>query len=363
MLRYLLEKEFKRIRRDKFMPKLIFFIPIMQLIILPFAANFEMRNINLSVVDYDQSEMSTRLIHKITSSDYFILTDVSDQYSQALERIEDNTADVILEIPEHFERDLQKVGGVEVFIAANAVDGTKGGLATSYLNSILQDFNATEGCISVGPGRTIASTALFNPHLSYKAYMVPGIMAFLLTIICGFLPALSLVREKEEGTIEQMNVTPISKYVFLLSKLLPFWIIGFILLSLAIIVSYLVYGLLPVGSPLLIFLFAAVHVFTFTSFGLMVSSVSITQQQTMLTTFFFMILFILLSGLFTPISSMPEWAQRITLFNPVRYIIEVLRMVYLKGSCLTDLLPHLLKMCGFAVSFHLLALLLYKKTN
>ena len=363
MLRYLLEKEFKRIRRDKFMPKLIFIIPILQLMILPFAANFEMRNINLSVVDRDRSETSVRLIHKILSSSYFRLTDVSEQYKDALTSVEDNTSDVILEIPEHFERDLQKEGRVEVLIAANAVNGTKGGLATSYLNAILQDFNADEGYVPTEKMRGITSVSLFNPHLSYKVYMVPGIMVFLLTIICGFLPTLNLVREKEEGTIEQMNVTPVSKYVFLLSKLLPFWIIGFVLLTIAILVGYLVYGLVPVGSYGIIYLFAAVYLIIFTSFGLIVSCISSTQQQAMLTTFFFMILFILLSGLFTPITSMPEWAQQITIFNPVRYFIEVMRMVYMKGSTLADVAPHFMITCFFAFFFNLMAVVLYRKKN
>ena len=363
MLRYLLEKEFKRIRRDKFMPKLIFIIPILQLIILPFAANFEMRNINLSVVDHDRSQTSACLIHKILSSDYFRLTDASEKYADALATVEDNSSDVILEIPASFEKDLQCHGAAEVLLAANAVNGTKGGLAVSYLTSILQDFNREQGFIPSESQRGIQSVALFNPHLSYKVYMLPGIMVFLLTVICGFLPTLSLVREKEEGTIEQMNVSPVPKYVFLLSKLLPFWIIGFILLTLAIGVGYVVYGLVPVGSYGIIYLFAAVYLLIFTSFGLMVSCVSSTQQQAMLTTFFFMIIFILLSGLFTPVTSMPEWAQRITVFNPVRYFIEVMRMVYMKGSSLADLAPHFGMTCFFAVLFNLLAMWCYRKKN
>ena len=362
MLRYLLEKEFKRIRRDKFMPRLIFVIPILQLIVLPFAANFEMRNINLSVVDRDRSETSVHLIHKILSSDYFCLTDASEKYTDALSSIEDNSADVILEIPERFEHDLQKEGGAEVLIAANAVNGTKGGLATSYLTSILHDFNTEEG-YSPLPMRGIQSVSLFNPHLSYNLYMVPGIMVFLLTVICGFLPTLNLVREKEEGTIEQMNVTPVPKYIFILSKLLPFWIIGFVLLTIAIAVGYIVYGLAPAGSYGIIYLFAVIYLVTFTSFGLMISCVSSTQMQAMLTTFFFMIIFVLLSGLFTPITSMPEWAQQITVFNPVRYFIEVMRMVYMKGSTLSDLAPHFIVTCIFAVAFHLMAVIFYRKKS
>lgn len=185
MLRYLLEKEFKQIRRDRFMPKIIFIIPIMQLIILPFAANFEMRNINLSIVDNDHSVTSMQLVDKVLSSGYFRLTDRSDRYDEALTSVESNESDIILEIPSDFERDLGKEGRADVMIAANAVNGTKGGLGSSYLSSIIQDFNREKGFASMGSGRGVASINLFNPHLSYKIYMVPGIMVFLLTIVGG----------------------------------------------------------------------------------------------------------------------------------------------------------------------------------
>ena len=235
MLRYLLEKEFKQIRRDRFMPKIIFIIPIMQLIILPFAANFEMRNINLSIVDNDHSVTSTQLVDKVLSSGYFRLTDRSDRYDEALTSVESNESDIILEIPSDFERDLGKEGRADVMIAANAVNGTKGGLGSSYLSSIIQDFNREKGFASMGSGRGVASIHLFNPHLSYKIYMVPGIMVFLLTIIGGSISALNIVSEKEKGTIEQINVSPVPKSLFLLSKLIPFWVIGFVLLTVAIL--------------------------------------------------------------------------------------------------------------------------------
>ena len=343
MLRYLLEKEFKQIRRDRFMPKIIFIIPIMQLIILPFAANFEMRNINLSIVDNDHSVTSMQLVDKVLSSGYFRLTDRSDRYDEALTSVESNESDIILEIPSDFERDLGKEGRADVMIAANAVNGTKGGLGSSYLSSIIQDFNREKGFASMGSGRGVASINLFNPHLSYKIYMVPGIMVFLLTIIGGSISALNIVSEKEKGTIEQINVSPVPKSLFLLSKLIPFWVIGFVLLTVAILIAWLIYGLVPEGSFGVIYLFAAVYLIAFTGFGLAISSFSSTQQQAMLTAFFFLIIFALLSGLFTPISSMPEWAQKITLANPVRYFVEVMRMVYLKGSGFADLLANLIE--------------------
>ncbi|RHR40247.1 MULTISPECIES: ABC transporter permease [Parabacteroides] len=360
-LRYLLEKEFKQIKRDRFLPRIIFLVPLMQLIILPFAANFEMRNINLGVIDNDHSVLSAQLVEKVVASGYFRLTNVSDSYDQGITSIESNESDLLLEIPVNFEQQLGREGAVEVLIAANAVNGTKGGMGSSYLSQIIQDFNQEKGFTSGLRSGGIRSTSLFNPHLNYKNYMVPGIMVFLLTIIGGFLSALNIVSEKEKGTIEQINVTPVPKTLFLLSKLIPFWVIGFILLTIGVIVAWIVYGLLPVGNIGIIYLFAAVYLIAFTGLGLAISSISSTQQQAMFTAFFFLIIFALLSGLFTPISSMPHWAQQITLFNPVRYFVEVMRMVYLKGSQFADLTGHFVVVCLFALFFNVLAVASYRK--
>lgn len=360
MLRYLLEKEFKQIRRDRVLPRMIFLLPVFQLIILPFAANFEMRNINLGVVDHDRSAASRELTEKVLSSGYFRLSGLPASYEDALLLVEDNTADIVMEIPSGFEKDLRREKEVKILVAANAVNGTKGGMGSAYLSGIIRQFN--EGGQSVSPALSrVVPAYLFNPHLNYKIYMVPGILVFLITIISGTLTALNIVSEKERGTIEQINVTPIPKALFLLSKLIPFWIIGFILLTVGMLVTWIVYGLLPAGSIGVIYLFSAVYLVAFTGFGLAISSVSSNRQQAMYTAFFFMIVFALLSGLFTPISSMPEWAQTFTLFNPVRYFVEVMRMVYLKGSVLSDLSGHFFAVFLFAVFFNVLAVLSYRK--
>jgi ABC-2 type transport system permease protein len=361
---YLLEKEFKQILRDRFLPKIIFIIPVLQLLILPFAADFEMRNINLAVIDRDHSTSSTRLTEKILSSGYFRLTDVFARYNEGLASIEDDESDMLLEIPSGFERLLERGEKTGVHIAVNAVNGTKGGLGSSYLNAILTEFYSERANLPAtvaSPTEAVAYTYLFNPHLNYKNYMVPGIIVFLLTLIGGFLPALNIVSEKEKGSIEQINVTPLPKALFLLSKLIPFWIIGFILLTLSAGIAWLVYGLTPMGSLGVIYLFAAVYLIAFTGLGLAISSISSNQQQAMFTAFFFMIIFALMSGLFTPISSMPEWAERMTRFNPVRYFVEVMRMVYLKGSGLDELKSHFFAVCLFAVAFNALAVTGYRK--
>jgi len=199
MLKYLLEKEFKQIRRDRFLPRIIFLLPVIQLVVLPFAANFEMRNINLSIVDNDHTVLSRQLTDKVFSSGYFRLADVSPRYDEALASIESNAADIILEIPSRFEERLGREGTAELLIAANAVNGTKGGIGSSYLASIIQDFNREKSLLPVSAGEGgIRVTNLFNPHLNYKNYMVPGIMAFLLTLIGGFLSSLHILSRKKK---------------------------------------------------------------------------------------------------------------------------------------------------------------------
>lgn len=354
MLKYLLEKEFKQIVRDRFIPKLIFIVPVLQLLILPFAANFEMKNINLAVVDHDRTQLTRQLTEKIVSSGYFNLMGMYPSYQEALASVEANVSDLILEFPVDFTRQLGTGHPSDVLIAANAVNGTKGGLGSSYLSTILAGENVDTG---------VRVIHYFNPHFSYKSYMVPGIIAFLLAIVVGFVSALNIVREKEIGTIEQINVTPVSKSIFVLSKLIPFWIIGYLLLSISIFIAWLVYGLYPLGGFGMIYLFAGIFLIICTGFGLTISSVSSTQQQSVLTAFFILIIFVLLSGLFTPISSMPEWAQTFTRFNPVRYFVEVMRMVYLKGSTWIDLWPSFVILSLFAVVFNSLALWCYRKSS
>ena len=163
--------------------------------------------------------------------------------------------------------------------------------------------------------------------------MIPALMGMLLTLICGFLPALNVVSEKEVGTIEQINVTPVPKFTFILAKLLPYWITGFIVLTLCFLLAWLLYGITPVGHFIVIYFLAILFVFVMSGFGLVISNYSATMQQSMFVMFFFMLILMLMSGLFTPVSSMPEWAQVITYFNPLKYFMEGMRMVYL-NCCL-----------------------------
>jgi ABC-2 type transport system permease protein len=193
--------------------------------------------------------------------------------------------------------------------------------------------------------------------------MVPGILVILLTMVGTNLAAVNIVKEKEIGTIEQINVTPIKKYHFILGKLMPFWIMGLVVLTIGLTIAALAYGIIPAGSFLTIYVFAAIYLFAVLGLGLLISTYSVNQQQAMLLSFFLMMIFILLGGLYTSIDSMPEWAKWITRFNPVSYFIEVMRMVVLKGSSLADIKYHLFAMLGFAVVFNSWAIISYRKRS
>lgn len=366
MLRYLLEKEFKQLVRNSFLPRLILFMPCMVMLILPWAASMEVNNINLCIVDSDRSPLAARLAQKAASSAYFRLVDVQSSYERAMEGIESGRTDMILEIPDGFESDLFREGGSRVLISANAVNGTKGGLGSSYLSAIVNGFAAevrseTGGGAS-GPAIEIVPRNLFNPTMNYKLFMVPALMVMLLTLICGFLPALNVVGEKEAGTIEQINVTPVGKFQFIIAKLIPYWLIGFLVLTICFALARLIYGIAPAGSLLTVYIGAILFVLAVSGFGLVISNYSGTMQQAMFVMYFFLIVLILMSGLFTPVSSMPGWARTITTINPLKYFIQVMRLVYLKGSTISDLLPQFAALGGFALALNTWAVLSYRKS-
>jgi ABC-2 type transport system permease protein len=369
-IKFLLQKEFRQIFRDPAILRLILIMPVIQLMVLPWAADYEVRHIKLAVVDQDHSEYSRQLINKITASGYFNLEANTASYDQALQQIENDKADLVLQIPVHFEKDLIKENEAKLFMAINAINGVKASLGGAYLRTIIQDYNRevrTEWIqlprFSPETQIEIASSNWYNPLMNYKYFMVPGILVILLTMVGTNLTAINIVKEKEIGTIEQINVTPVKKYHFILGKLIPFWIMGFVVLTIGLLIARLFYGIVPLGSFITIYVFSAIYLLAVLGLGLLISTYSATQQQAMLLSFFLMMIFILLGGLYTSIDSMPEWAKWITRFNPVSYFIEVMRMVVLKGSSLADIKYHLLKMVGFAIFFNAWAVFSYKKRS
>jgi len=372
MLSFLLQKEFRQIFRDKTILAMMFFAPTMQLIILPFAANFEVKNVQVAYVDHDHSSYSRQLAAKIASSGYFRLTGRPGSYKEGLEMIEYGTADLVVEIPAGFEKNLVREGRQKVNVSVDAINGTKASLGGAYLVSVLADFNSAldvnvkaAGAASLIPSPEISVAGInwYNPRAEYKYYMVPGILVLLLTMIGGFITALNIVREKEIGTIEQINVTPIQKWQFILGKLIPFWVVGMIVFTIGLTVMYLIYGIFPKGNLLVLYAFAAVYLVALLGLGLLISTFAETQLQAMFIAFFFMMIFMLMSGFFTSTDSMPGWARVISNFTPVTHFIKVVRLIVLKGSPFTAIRAELGYLALFAVALNGLAILNYKKTS
>lgn len=369
-LKILLEKEFRQIFRNPAILRLIFIMPVVQLLVLPLAADYEVQDINIAVVDQDHSSYSRKLTDKISASTYFNLVTYTNSYDEAIREVEKDNADVVLQIPASFEKDLVKEDEAQLFMALNAINGVKANLGGVYLRSIINDFNGEVRLEWIqlprfNPQPTIAISSInwFNPLLNYQFFMVPGILVILVTMVGAFLAALNIVKEKEIGTIEQINVTPIRKHQFILGKLIPFWVLGLVVLSIGLLLARIFYGIIPEGSLLTVYLFAVVYLLAVLGLGLLISTYTETQQQAMLISFFVMMIFILLGGLYTSIDSMPMWAQIFTKFNPVTYFIEVMRMVVLKGSGLYDIRYHLLIVTGFGIFFNTWAVINYKKRS
>jgi ABC-2 type transport system permease protein len=256
----------------------------------------------------------------------------------------------------------------EVMLSVNAINGAKANIGSGYLATIIRNYNQEirirnfpVSKLSPEPVIESENRFWFNATMNYQRFMVPGILVILVTMVGSIVAAMNIVREKEMGTMEQINVTPIPKYVFILGKLIPFWIMGQVVLILGMLVARVVYGVVPEGNPALIFLFSSVYLLAVLGLGLLISTTAQTQQQAMLVAFFLMMVFILLGGLYTSIDSMPMWAQWITRFNPVTYFIEVMRMVVMKGSSLRDIAPHLGITALFAVVLNGWAVLNYRK--
>lgn len=368
---YIIQKEFKQIFRNKGMLPIIFVLPLLQLIILSNAATFEVKNIKFGYIDNDHSSTSRALLERFDASTYFdVLTDFPSEKLASSEMLKGNV-DVVLEIPHYFERDLQKEKHTNLGVTINAIDGAAAGVENVYLTQIIQRFNKQlkVDLFQVSDKQiqpiSIETIPLFwyNETLNYKTFMVPGILVLLVTMITLFLSGMNIVREKEIGTLEQINVTPIKKSQFIIGKLFPFWVIGMGILTVGLIIAKLIFSVPIVGSLLLMYFYTSIYILVVLGIGLFISNFTETQQQAMFIAWFFMVIFILMSGLFTPIESMPKWAQILTEFNPIKYFVEVMRMVMLKGSSFIDILPQLLKTLIYALVMNGLAVWSYKKTT
>ena len=354
----LLRKEIVLMRHNPIIPKMIVALPVMALLIIPLVATFDVKDVGVAVVDNDHSQLSRRMIADMDASGELSVIATVNTHEEAMDLIEKDKADVILSIPPHFSRDIS-----ELDVEANGVNATKGMLGMQY---VVNSVASTLRTVNIEEGKNVAGSMAsvlyrFNPTLNFKHYMIPVLMVFLIIMICGFLPALNLVSEKETGTIEAMNVTPVSRTVFVLSKLIPFWVTGILVITIGILIGFLVYGVAPAGNIACIYLASILLSLVMSGLGVTIANKSATMLQTIFVMFAFIIIFQLMGGLFTPIGSMPEWAQYITYAVPPRFFNEIMRSIYLKGTSMFELRSQFLWLAAYAVLAISCAALTYKK--
>ena len=344
-LKYLIQKEFLQIRRNAFLPRLIILFPIVIMCVMPWVMQMEVKNIVVDVVDIDHTVESQRLGGKIAASNYFIFCGQKATYAEAMKDIETGRADVILEIRDG-----------KYLIAANAVNGTKGAMGSAYLSEVLRVKNSSFLTLN-------SQLTLYNSSQNYKLFMIPALFAIVMMLMTGFLPTLNIVGEKEAGTIEQINVTPVSKWSFILAKLIPYWLIALFVITVCLLLAWLVYGLTPAGPLWLIYVLAMLLALFFSSFGLIISNYSDTMQQAMFVMWFFVVTLMLLSGLFTPTRSMPQWAYMTTYINPMHYFIDAIRTVFIRGGGFQHIAHQLFALLAIGILMAAWAVQSYKKNS
>ncbi len=359
-LKYLIQKEFIQIRRNAFLPRLIVMFPIMIMCVMPWVMSMEVKNIKVAVVDNDRSTLSQQLVHSIEASNYFVFKGQVPTYRSALQQMEKSQVDVVMVIPQDYSKDVALGHQPQVLIAANAVNGTKGAMGGNYLTQIVtQHVNPDIASMQ----SRISTLFLYNKHLNFKLFMIPALFAIVMMLMTGFLPALNIVGEKEAGTIEQINVTPASKWSFILAKLIPYWIIALFVITVCLLLAWAVYGITSAGPLALIYLLSMLLALFWSSLGLVISNYSDTMQQAIFVMWFFVVMMLLLSGLFTPTRSMPSWAYATTYVNPMSYFIEAIRTIFIRGGGISSIWHQLLALLGIGSVMAVWAVLSYKKNS
>ena len=368
--KYLLKKEFKQFLRDPGMPRMTLMFPFLIILVFPFAANMEVRNIKLSMVDNDHSEQSALLMEKCASSGYFEIVDISSSPARAQKMMDDGRIDAILTIEAGFARMLEGSGPAEdalpLGIKVNTVNGTRGSIGSQYLNACVSSYVMSVkggGEMSRPAQIEVRETFLFNQFQDYKLFMIPALIVIAITMMCGFLPALNIVSEKEKGTIEQINVTPVSKFAFIVCKMIPYLAVAYFMVFSCMLLARIAFGYGCAGSLLDISIFTLAHIIVMASFGLLVSNYSENAQQAMFIIWFFSMVFMLMSGIFTPVESMPGWAKAVSYANPLTYYADAMRGIVLKGSTLADTWFDLVCLLGIGGLTTTWAVLSYHKTN
>ena len=368
---FLAQAEVLHIVRDRILLAQTLLVPMVQLIILSNAATFEIRNTPIQIVDFDRTSASRGVVNRLAANGHFQIVDTTPSLARVEERLLDGSITMAVVIPRDFEQSLVKTGLASVQLSVNGEKGSAAGIVQAYATRVLKQYAAglTRPAQPGGPDRLGAAPpridvrmrSRYNPTLNYKYYMVPGILVALMTIIGSLLSAQNIAREKELGTLEQLNVTPITRGQFIIAKLLPFWVLGLIELSLGLLIGTLVFGIPVRGSLPLLYAVAAVYLAVAVGIGLWISALVDTQQQAMFVTFFIVNIYLLMSGLFTPIDSMAPWVQTVTFINPVRHFVAISRAILMKGAGPAEIAEPFLILIGTAALVLFVAVQQYRK--
>ena len=347
----------------------IFVMPLVQMLILVFAATNELRQVDLAIVDFDNSTLSRRLTAEINGNPFFKVRQNLANTQEAEDLLMRNKIDLAMVIPQNFDKELTNDKMTDVQIIVDAINGNAAQLSLGYLSNVIGSYSQKILITTTQPefrqtkSIIIKTTFWYNQQLNFKYYMAPGILVVLVTVVGMLLGGMNLVREKELGTIEQINVTPIKKWQFIAGKLLPFLAIGLFDLAFGLLIARIAFNIPIRGSMLLLFGMGVIYLVLVLSAGLFISTISDTQQQATFVSFFSLIVFIMMSGLFTSVESMPDWAQKLDYANPLYYFVKIMRSIILKGSNFADIFNEFVALSVFAVSMFGLAIFRYRKTT
>lgn len=370
---FLAQAEFLHVIRDRATLGQILIVPMVQILILTNAATFDIRDSQMWVVDLDRTTASRGLVNRFAASGHFDITGTTPSFDAADEALLRGETTLALVIPRNFEADIARTRRADVELVVNAEKGAAAGIVQSYAATILaayseelsrlrlSDFGGASPPARAAPRIDVTYRSRYNPTLNYQHYMLPGLLVALVTMIGTLLTAQNIAREKELGTLEQLNVTPITRGQFIAGKLLPFWVIGLVELALGLLVGIVVFDVPVRGSVLLLFGVAGLYLLVALGIGLWISTLVDTQQQAMFVVFFIINIYMLMSGLFTPIDSMAPWAQTAAEANPVRHFVAIARAILLKGAGIADIVRPLTFLAVFAVVVLTSAVLQYRK--
>ena len=364
---YVMWKEVIELRQDPRIFAIIFLAPVVQLAVLGYAATTDVRNVPFVVVDADRSPASQDLIGRFTGSGIFELVDIVTDTRAVDKYLESGQAWMALSIPADYGEDVSAGRTASLQVLADGSDANSTNIALGYAANLVTGYaqelteqrkRAAGGVLHTAGGIEPRVRVWFNPTLESRYFMLPGIFALLLLVVTSSLSSMAIVREREVGTLEQLNVTPLGRLELILGKLLPYGVIGLIDLLIVLVVIVFWFQVPLRGSFWLLFSMSLIYLLTTLGLGLFISTISHTQQQAMMTlTFFFLIPMMYLSGFIFPIENMPDLIQPVTYLIPLRYFVVILRGIFLKGVGLETLWPQALALFGWGVAILTLAVM------